>query len=131
MNKFIGFFLILGISTIQHAYATCSDEWLDCRRAARSTKSACTSNCGADAACRIDCTNNFNSEYQDCETSKRECKGTDEPKRGSSSDYQAPQQSIASACWTNYGSCPMFQPINVGSSCYCLTGAGQIWGVAK
>jgi hypothetical protein len=46
-------------------------------------------------------------------------------------EYSVPQQRIATFCHTPYGPCQMQVAIPVGSSCYCQSYAGPLWGVAQ
>ncbi len=43
----------------------------------------------------------------------------------------SPGRNFASACYTNFGSCPMRVALPVGSSCICYTYSGNFPGVAR
>jgi len=51
-------------------------------------------------------------------------------KRYSSPGLQRVQY-MAYACYTPYGACPLVFPVPAGSSCYCSSIYGPIWGVAR
>ena len=51
-------------------------------------------------------------------------------------DFDIPPQpvsppAVAQMCLTQLGNCWMGMPIPVGSSCYCPSGFGPVWGVAQ
>ena len=124
---------ILLLLTTQLSYASCSDDWLSCRSEARKTWSDCNRSCN-DSSCRHDCTESKSSDYRDCDTAKSECRATESSSSGSgSNNYQTPQRSgsTASSCFTQFGSCSMRMAVPIGSSCYCATPGGPIWGVAQ
>jgi hypothetical protein len=134
MKSYICIFLMLIITAVQCAYAECGDEWMNCRRDARSAKNDCISSCNGDLACRQECTNSLNSDYRDCDHSKADCRRSDSSRsNNSSSNYEVPRQggSAATFCVTNYGSCGMNMSIPIGSSCICVTPAGPIAGIAR
>lgn len=125
------FIVVLVIA--QYGYASCSSEWLSCRKAARQTQKECKSACADSQQCETECENDMDIEYADCDTAKSECLNSEESQYPSAqSPYHEPQRSIpASICATNFGSCPMVVPVTRGTSCYCMTPAGQIWGIAQ
>ncbi|ARN73957.1 hypothetical protein [Oceanicoccus sagamiensis] len=45
--------------------------------------------------------------------------------------YQLPSATPARVCATPYGSCPMAEPIPLGSSCYCPGSSGPVWGIGR
>lgn len=127
----VGLFLI-ALSTAQHSYASCSDEWLSCRKAARESLKDCKSSCD-NSNCRRDCEDTLKSDYDDCNTAKSECRSSEESEYSNSqSRYREPQfNRPASICSTNFGPCPMMVRVPIGTSCYCMTPAGQVWGIAQ
>ena len=45
--------------------------------------------------------------------------------------YQLPTQAIARICATPYGNCPMAEAIPQGSSCFCPSISGPVWGIGR
>lgn len=124
--KAIGACVVI-LLTAQYGYATCSEEWVSCRKEAREFQRECKSSC-EDSGCRRDCDDDKISDYESCDEMKSECRSYE----GEESIYSQPQKNRqASVCQTNFGSCPMMVSTPVGSSCYCMTPAGQIWGIAQ
>jgi len=127
---------LLSFATLDGAYASCADDWVACRQDARNSKKECLSGCDSgDRQCRSDCESTQKSEYQDCDAVKAECRGSESGRSGDSgsSGYRPPPPNRAEAtfCATNYGSCPMVITVPMGSSCYCASPAGPIWGIAR
>ena len=45
--------------------------------------------------------------------------------------YQLPSTTIARICATPYGNCPMAEAIPQGSSCFCPSISGPVWGIGR
>jgi hypothetical protein len=81
------FLTAFGVTLAASAEASCSSAWLSCREDARHSGSSCRADCDLDdAACRRSCTEAKESDYEDCNSARRDCEPDSDPR----STYRAP-----------------------------------------
>lgn len=131
MNKFIAFIIIFIFAT-QYSYASCSSEYRYCRKDARADYKQCRSYCdSSDRNCSEECSLMKEDDYEYCEVEENECSGSRESYPSQNSNQRSLRNQPASHCVTTYGNCRMAVPIPIGSSCYCPTPSGPIWGYGR
>jgi hypothetical protein len=128
--------LIIAISISNHAYSSCFIEDVVDLFDAEYSRNEIREECDGqveESDCSLSKIIKYARDGKGLSSILRRCEIRDNDSNGSyrRDQYEVPTQVPARICATPYGNCPMAVPIPQGSSCYCPSSYGAVWGIGR